>query len=235
MKVRILVIAACAVLAVGGCAHSGSRAQKELTPTTSRAASRGPVELLSASGPVTARVRILRVGIHPSSGIGLLSQVLAEVLEVREGDLTPGRQITFAMGTEEVRNCLVGQEYVLTHGHGVSVHDQMVRIKEVKPAAGNDREEFLFGQARIAVGMTKEQVLEQIRLSTSQYDPLQDERSTDLYVGHPSDDTIRSDTWYLTCPTRNSHVLGGGSGMMLGVQFRDGKVVRLTRGPWVAG
>jgi len=105
----------------------------------------------------------------------------------------------------------------------------MIRLKEVGP------NEVAFGRARIALGMTKEQVVEQIRLSRDQYEPLEDEDSAALYVKQPSDDTIRSDTWNLTCPTRRSHALGGGSGIMLGVKFRAGKVVRLTRGPWLAG
>jgi len=114
-------------------------------------------------------------------------------------------------------------------------HDQGTRLKHVRPPAADDREEFLFGKARIAVGMTKQQVLEQIRLSRSQYKPLRDERRGELYIVQPPDDMIRLDRWNLTCPTRHSHVLGGGSGIMLVVRFCDGKVVRLTRGPWLAG
>ena len=178
---------------------------------------------------------MLKVGIHPSSVIGLVSQVLAEVLEVQDGELTPGQRVTFPVGTGVAQKYMIGQEYILTKGHGVSAHDQMIRLKQVRPAASDVRKEFIFGKARIAVGMTREQVLEQIRLSRSQYKPLQDEYRADLYIAYPPDEMVRSDTWNLTCPTRNSYVLGGGSGMMLSVQFRNGKVVRLVRGPWGAG
>jgi len=157
------------------------------------------------------------------------------VLEVHEGDLPSGQQITFSIATSEAQHYLVGQEFILTKGYGNSWHDQMIRLKAVEPKASDETKEVLFGRARIAIGMTKEEVLEQIRLSREQYEPLGNEDSTELYVRQPSDDMIRSDTWNLTCPTRNSHVLGGGSGIMLGVKFRDGKVVRLTRGPWLAG
>jgi len=95
--------------------------------------------------------------------------------------------------------------------------------------------EVRFGEARIAVGMGKQEVLEQIQRSRAQYDPLRDENSPECYVGQPSDEMVRSDVWTLTCPTRNSHVLGGGSGFMLKVEFREGKVAKLERSPWLAG
>ena len=96
-------------------------------------------------------------------------------------------------------------------------------------------EEFRLGKAVVRVGMSKQEVLQQIRLSREQYHPLEDERSAELYVGQPSDDVIRSDTWTLTCPARNSRFLGGGSGMILKVAFEEGKVIRLVRLPWLAG
>jgi len=95
--------------------------------------------------------------------------------------------------------------------------------------------EIRFGRARIALGMDKQEVLEQIRLSRAQYDPLMDESSPERYVQQPPDDMIRSDAWTLTCPNRNSDVLGGGGGFMLKVEFHEGKVVKLSRGPILSG
>ena len=103
----------------------------------------------------------------------------------------------------------------------------------ISPARDKPIREQAFGRARIAVGMSKEEVLEQIELSRRQYRPLRDEDSTERYVGQPSDETVRSDEWLLACPTRNSHVLGGGSGIILRLDFRDGKVARIERLPWL--
>ena len=95
--------------------------------------------------------------------------------------------------------------------------------------------EIRFGRARIALGMDKQEVLEQIRLSRAQYDPFRDDSSNECCVGQPPDDMIRSDVWTLGCPSRNSHVLGGGGGFMLKVEFHEGKVVKLSRGPILSG
>jgi hypothetical protein len=83
--------------------------------------------------------------------------------------------------------------------------------------------------------MSKDEVLEQIRLSRSQYEPLKDENSTELFIGGLSEGTTESDTWVLTCPTRNSHVLGGGSGIILKLRFLNDRVVSITELPWLAG
>jgi len=100
---------------------------------------------------------------------------------------------------------------------------------------GTPISEQVLGRARIAVGMSREEVLEQIDLSRRQYQPLRNENSAKLFVAQPSDDTVRSDEWLLTCPTRHSHVLGGGSGILLRLKFTDGKVVQIVRLPWLAG
>ena len=92
-----------------------------------------------------------------------------------------------------------------------------------------------FGRARIAVGMPRKEVLRQIELSRSQHQPLQDEQSTELYIARPSEETVDSDQWLLTCPSRNSHVLGGGSGIILSLKFTDDKVESIRRLPWLAG
>jgi hypothetical protein len=99
---------------------------------------------------------------------------------------------------------------------------------------GTPISEQAFGRARIAIGMSKEEVMGQIELSRQQYQPLQDHRSTERYIAQPSDAVVRSSQWLLTCPNRNSHVLGGGSGIILRLNFRDGKVVRIVRLPWLA-
>jgi len=98
-----------------------------------------------------------------------------------------------------------------------------------------EKAEVRFGKARIALGMEKEDVLEQIRLSRSQYTPLSSVDSAELFVKQPSDETVESDTWMLTCPTRNSRFLGGGSGIILDVRFSKGKVVGIKELPWLAG
>lgn len=100
---------------------------------------------------------------------------------------------------------------------------------------GKTRERVEFGRAHLAVGMSKDEVLEQIRLSRSQYEPLKDENSTELFIGGLSEGTTESDTWVLTCPTRNSHVLGGGSGIILKLRFLNDRVVSITELPWLAG
>ena len=92
-----------------------------------------------------------------------------------------------------------------------------------------------FGRARVALGMTKQEVLEQIRLSREQYDSLEDERSAELVADQPSETMKQSDTWRLTCPTRNSRFLGGGGGIILRLKFREDRVVRIVRFPWPAG
>ena len=124
-------------------------------------------------------------------------------------------------------------------GTGIS-RDEQTRLDaepRARPMALQpiDKSEIRFGQVRIAIGMNKSEVLEQIRLSRAQYDPLLSEDSGDLFVKQPSDDTIASDTWMLICPTRNSHVLGGGSGIMLEVRFSKGEVVGIKQWPWLAG
>jgi hypothetical protein len=125
------------------------------------------------------------------------------------------------------------------NGTGVS-QDEQTRLDTeppTRPMAPQpiDKSEIRFGQARIALGLQKVEVLEQIRLSRAQYDPLLSADSTDLFVKQPSDDAIDSDTWMLVCPTRNSHVLGGGSGIMLEVRFIEGKVFGIKQFPWLAG
>jgi len=100
---------------------------------------------------------------------------------------------------------------------------------------GKPKEHVVFGQARLAIGMSKDQTLDQIRRSRSQYQPLKDEQSTELFVAEPSDETIASDIWFLTCPSRNSHVLGGGGGIRLKLRFRDDRVVSIDELPWLAG
>ena len=97
------------------------------------------------------------------------------------------------------------------------------------------KEEIAFGRARLALGMSKGQVIEQIELSRSQYTPLQDERATELFIKPLDAEARSSDEWMLTCPSRNSHVLGGGSGIMLQIRFKDGRVVSITQLPWLAG
>ena len=92
-----------------------------------------------------------------------------------------------------------------------------------------------FGQARIALGMTKAEVLQQIRLSQSQYRPLIDHESYEIFVQTPSPKEVESDRWTLICPARASPTVGGGSGIMLLVDFTDDVVVRIRELPWLAG
>jgi len=94
-------------------------------------------------------------------------------------------------------------------------------------------QEQKFGQARIAVGMTKKEVLEQIELSRKQYEPLFSWNSYEMFVQTPSAETVRTETWVLICPCRVR--VGGGSGIMLRLKFRDGKVVSIERLPWIMG
>ena len=107
------------------------------------------------------------------------------------------------------------------------------RVAPTSYMKGTSIGEQAFGKARIAVGMSKEEVLEQIELSGRQYQPLQDDVGPELVIARPSDEVVRSNEWLLTCPTRNSHLLGGGSGIILRLHFRDGKVVGIVRLPWL--
>lgn len=75
----------------------------------------------------------------------------------------------------------------------------------------------------------------EIRFGRAQYDPLRSDDSGELFVRQPSDETIGLDSWKLTCPSRRSHLLGGGSGIMLEVGFSEGKVAELKQWPWLAG
>ena len=122
---------------------------------------------------------------------------------------------------------------------GIS-HDQQGRSDAQPPTRpmalrGSDKSEIRFGQAHIVLGMNKEEVLEQIRLSRSQYGSPLRANSSGIFVRQPSEDTIDSDTWMLICPSRNSHLLGGGSGIMLTLRFLKGEVVEIRQWPWLAG
>jgi hypothetical protein len=93
-----------------------------------------------------------------------------------------------------------------------------------------------FGKARVAVGMTKAEVLKQIELSRTQYKSLKTDETDPnpgCYIGQPSEDTIESNIWQLTCPSRISHLLGGGTGMILKVTFTDGVVSEIEQLPWL--
>ena len=100
-------------------------------------------------------------------------------------------------------------------------------------AEGETIQSQKFGKARITVGMTKQEVLMQIELSRAQYTPLKSEADSQLYVSQPSEETIRSDSWSLMCPSRNSHLLGGGSGIMLRLTFTNEKVSAIEQLPWL--
>lgn len=187
-----------------------------------------PREILP-DAPFRARAKVLAVGIHPHSGIGLFSQVRAEIMDITAGQLRKGQHIVFTLGTEQAAQYVVGQEFMLSGGSPSGF-----TLEEVASQSESERE-VIFGRARISLGMTKVEVLEQIKLSREQYQPLEDESSSEMYIRQPGDDTIRGDVWNLACPARNSRVLGGGGGMMLGIRFREGKVVELSIGPWLAG
>jgi hypothetical protein len=93
-----------------------------------------------------------------------------------------------------------------------------------------------FGKALVAVGMTKAEVLKQIRLSRTQYKSLktdETEPNPGCYIGQPSKDTIESNIWRLTCPSRISHFLGGGGGVILKVTYTDGIVSEIEQLPWL--
>lgn len=96
-------------------------------------------------------------------------------------------------------------------------------------------QEMFFGRSRLAVGMTRQELLEQIRLSRKQYDPLEDEASHDRYVQQPPDEMVQSNGWLLTCPSRNSRFLGGGSGIILQLRFEGDRLIGITELSWVAG
>jgi hypothetical protein len=102
-----------------------------------------------------------------------------------------------------------------------------------KHAAAEAASECVFGAARIALEMTRADVLEQIKLSRSQYQPLKSDTSSELYVLQPTPATVESNEWLLTCPARNSRLLGGGSGIMLRLHFKAGRLARIQRLPWV--
>jgi len=93
--------------------------------------------------------------------------------------------------------------------------------------------EQAFGKARVSRGMTKEEALKQIALSRSQYDPLINEQSNEVYVEQPTKDIVKNDTWILTCPSRNSKFLGGGGGIILKLKFSNNKISEMRRMPWV--
>jgi hypothetical protein len=98
---------------------------------------------------------------------------------------------------------------------------------------GKSIQSHAFSKARIAVGLTKANVLAHIALSRAQYEPLESDTDSQLYVSQPSDETIRSNNWFLTCPSRNAHVLGGGGGIMLRFTFTNGKVSAIKQFPWL--
>lgn len=117
-------------------------------------------------------------------------------------------------------------------------HDQPTRSDTQPPTRpmgirGLDKSEIRFGRAHIVLGMNKEEVLEQIRLSRAQYGSPLRANSSDIFVRQPSEDTIDSDTWMLICPSLNSHLLGGGSGIMLTLRFLKGEVVEIKQLPWL--
>lgn len=130
---------------------------------------------------------------------------------------------------------------VFTGCNGTSISpDEQTRLGAEPPISLRapqpiEKSEIRFGRAHIALGMDKPEVLEQIRLSRAQYDPLLSDDSGELFVQQPSDETIGLDSWKLVCPTRHSHVLGGGSGIVLEVGFSKGKVAEIKQWPWLAG
>lgn len=102
-----------------------------------------------------------------------------------------------------------------------------------KQATGEAASECVFGAARIVLDMTKADVLKQIELSRSQYQPVKSATSSELYVLQPNPATAEGNEWLLTCPARNSHLLGGGAGIMLRLHFKEGRLARIERLPWV--
>jgi hypothetical protein len=117
-------------------------------------------------------------------------------------------------------------------GCGSSEKAAMAPMATPAPFKADIVESMSFGKARIAVGMTKEEVLAQIKLSREQYQPLESE-TAEIFMTSPTPETIQKDTWSLMCPSRNSHMLGGGSGIMLHLEFRDNKVVSIRPSPWL--
>jgi len=95
--------------------------------------------------------------------------------------------------------------------------------------------EKVFGKAIIKLGMTKAEVLKQIELSRSQYNTLESEKSTELYIEQSEAETISKDEWILNCPSRNSRFLGGGSGIRLHLVFEKNKLKVIEILPWMCG
>jgi hypothetical protein len=79
-------------------------------------------------------------------------------------------------------------------------------------------EEFLWGNARIALGMTKEQVLKQIQASgVPQF-------GNQFGIRPPPGEMILKDTWQLSFGNGSGAAPGGG---MLQIRFSDGKVASI--------
>ncbi|MDX1564602.1 MAG: hypothetical protein R3236_04305 [Phycisphaeraceae bacterium] len=87
----------------------------------------------------------------------------------------------------------------------------------------------LAGDAEIALGMTKAQVLDQLAASRRAPDGRP-------YIGEdPSQTQQRKNIWRISCSAPHSELLGGGSGVLLSVAFRNGRVHRIELWPWPAG
>lgn len=120
---------------------------------------------------------------------------------------------------------------------------------------GPQVERVRVGRAIIALGMTKQQVLDEIVISQRQHDelvriterrlgaisPEEAERSgVDLrktgwhFINEPDPRAAYDiDQLWLSCPAMNSRHLGDGSGFMLHLIFHDGLLAELRRGPWL--
>jgi hypothetical protein len=109
-----------------------------------------------------------------------------------------------------------------------------IQERELKKRSGFVSE-MVFGKARIEIGMTKAEVLKQIELSRSQYNPLESEQSTELYIQQPNAETIEKNHWLLVCPSRNSRFLGGGGGINYCIHFENGKVKLIDKLWWRGG
>ena len=119
---------------------------------------------------------------------------------------------------------------------------------------GPQVERVRVGRAIIVLGMTYQQVLDEIEISQRQHDELvhitgrrlgtispEEARRSGVDVGDTGWNFISGplpgvediDELWLRCPALNSRHLGDGSGFMLHLVFRDGLLAELRRGPWL--
>jgi hypothetical protein len=118
-------------------------------------------------------------------------------------------------------------------GQGSAPHDSLPSEPDnAVPKEASHGKQFIWGQATIVLGMTKEDVVRQIERSWKR--PQEDPFAGMSVPGieRALNPATAGDTWVLSYGPHTGHAPGGGT---LVLTFRNGKLVRIGGAPTVAG